>query len=478
MTAVKENQDVYFASFDLLQKKLAAGEPSWLQAIRKAAIDRFAELGFPTTHNEEWKYTNVAPIARVPFQPVVGATPAALELERLPFADLECSRLVFVNGHYCPELSSLGVLPQGMKAGRLAEALAASRQKNGSTLLEEHLARYASFHNHPFVALNTAFMEDGALVEIPRDVVLPRPILLLFLATANGQPRSDRGQPPVVHPRNLILVGRGSQVSFIEGYVGLDVAPLPGARSEQPEKGIYFTNAVTEVVADEGAVIDYCKVQQEGDASFHLATLQVHLARSSNVTTHSIALGGALVREEINTVLDGEGAECLLDGLYVVSGTQHVDNRTVIDHAKPHCGSRELYKGVLDGHSSGVFNGKIIVRKDAQKTDSKQSNKNLLLSEDAVVNTKPQLEIYADDVKCTHGATIGQVDQEAIFYLRSRGIGLEEARSLLIQAFAKEILARIKFESLRPRLEEALLERLAKSSEGRRKQSSISGMHR
>jgi Fe-S cluster assembly protein SufD len=445
MTAVKENQDVYFANFDLLQKKLAAGEPSWLQAIRKAAIDRFAELGFPTTHNEEWKYTNVAPIARVPFQPALGAPLAAPELERLPFADLECSRLVFLNGHYCPELSSLGALPQGVKAGHLAGALAASRQKHGSTLLEEHLARYASFHNHPFVALNTAFMEDGALVEVPRDVVLARPILLLFLATTNGQ-------PAVVHPRNLILVGRGSQASFIEGYAGLD---------QQVGEGIYFTNAVTEVVADEGTVIDYCKVQQESDASFHLATLQVHLARSSSVTTHSIALGGALVREEINTVLDGEGAECLLDGLYMVSGTQHVDNHTVIDHAKPHCGSRELYKGVLDGHSSGVFNGKIVVRKDAQKTDSKQSNKNLLLSEDAVVNTKPQLEIYADDVKCTHGATIGQVDQEAIFYLRSRGIGLEEARSLLIQAFAKEIVARIKFEPLRARLNPALLARLA-----------------
>jgi Fe-S cluster assembly protein SufD len=453
MIATSENQDIYLSRFAQLGRRLAGSGQEWLDHIRKGAIERFAELGFPTTRNEDWKYTNVAPIARIPFRtPEQAANGSVLEaLRRSPLADLECSRLVFVDGRYSRELSKISSLPPGVRIGHLAAVLATPN--NGFASLEQNLARYASFENHPFVALNTAFMEDGALIEVPKDIVLGQPIFLLFVSTT-------KGQPTVTHPRNLILVGRGSQASFIEGYVGLDIA----AHSTRPasQQGAYFTNTVTEIVAGEGAVIDYCKVQQESESSFHIATVQVHQERSSSVTTNSIAFGGRLVREEINAVLDGEGAECLLDGLYVVGGTQHVDNHTAIDHAKPHCGSRELYKGVLDGKSTGVFNGKIIVRKDAQKTDSKQSNKNLLLSEDAVINTKPQLEIWADDVKCTHGATIGQVDQEAIFYLRSRGIALEEARNLLLQAFASDIITRIKFEPLRERLNQALRARLAK----------------
>ncbi len=465
MTLVKESQDVYFSSFSRLEEKLVGKEPSWVTSIRTGAFDRFAELGFPTTHNEEWKYTSVAPIASLSFLParyVFNASIAA-RLKRLPFADLECNRLVFINGTYCPGLSSLGDLPAVVTAGNLGAVLAL-----GNVSLEQHLARHAKYEDHAFVALNTAFMEDGAFIEIPKDVVLEKPIYLLFISTANGQ-------PTVVHPRNLILIGWGSQVSFIEAYLGLDVGAdgvRPGsmvaavtAPASRPG-GVYFTNAVTELVAGEGAVVDYCKVQEENERAFHVATLQVHQARSSSVTTHSIAFGGRLVREEVKTVLDGEGAECLLNGLYVINGQQHVDNHTTIDHAKPHCGSRELYKGVLDGHSTAVFNGKIMVRKDAQKTDSKQSNKNLLLSENAVINTKPQLEIYADDVKCTHGATIGQIDPDAVFYIRSRGIALEEARKLLVQAFANDLIARIKFEPLRAQLNKALLARLAKGQQG------------
>jgi Fe-S cluster assembly protein SufD len=377
-----------------------------------------------------------------------------------------------VNGHFSPEFSSLGALPPGAKVGSLAAALAS--RGNGSGTLEEHLARHASFENHAFVALNTAFMEDGAFIDIPKDSVVEKPIALLFVTAPNAQ-------PVVTHPRNLILAGHGSQVSLIEAYVELDAVPpaTPGSKVEPRNSpgsakfdfGIsslekpYFTNAVTEIVAGESAVIDYSRVQQESESAFHVATVKAQQARSSSVTTYSIALGAALAREEVNAVLDGEGAECLLNGLYAIGGRQHVDNHTVIDHAKPHCGSRELYKGVLDGHSTGVFNGKIIVRKDAQKTDSKQSNKNLLLSEDAVINTKPQLEIFADDVRCTHGATIGQVDPEAIFYLRSRGIGLAEARHLLVEAFAHDVIDRIKFAPLRVRLEEALFARLARSYE-------------
>jgi len=452
MIATKEQHDIYLSLFRQQESELVAAGPSWVESIRKAAIHRFAELGFPTTKNEEWKYTNVSPIARTAFQPAPVACkgPGDVSPPSLPLGgttrDLDCVQLVFVDGAYAAGLSSTATLQAGVKVGNLAGALAGKQPSLGA-----HLARYAGFEDHAFVALNTAFMKDGAFIEVAKDVVLDRPIYLLYVSTADGQ-------PTVTHPRNLVLVGRGSQLNIIEAYVGL----------EPPDRdagGVYFTNSVTEVVAGEGAVVDYCKVQQESAQAFHVASLNVQQERSSSVTTHTIAFGGALDREEVTTVLRGEGAESLLHGLYVISGEQHVDNRTVIDHAKPHCSSRELYKGILDGRSSGVFNGKIIVRKDAQKTDSKQSNKNLLLSEDAVINTKPQLEIYADDVKCTHGATIGQIDQEAVFYLRSRGIALAEARALLTQAFASDVIEKIKFEPVRAQLKEALVERLAGKEE-------------
>jgi Fe-S cluster assembly protein SufD len=370
----------------------------------------------------------------------------------------------------------VGSLPAGVRATNLATAFA-----DEPRLLEQHLARYADYQDHAFVALNTAFMEDGGFVHVPKGVILEKPIYLLFIST-----REDR--PSVSHSRNLILIERESQATIIEGYIGLDgVAESRNSKLEsrnsklenRPASGlanfefpvssfghqVYFTNAVTEIVVGEGAVVHHAKLQQESERAFHIATVQIEQERSSNVTNHSVALGGALVREDTNVVLDGEGAENLLNGLYVVAGSQHVDNHTVIDHAKPHCNSREVYKGVLDGASQGVFNGKIIVRKDAQKTDAKQSNKNLLLSEDAVINTKPQLEIYADDVKCTHGATVGQIDPDAIFYLRSRGIGLEEARSLLTYAFANDVLGRINYQPLRDKLKDALFARLAEKSE-------------
>ncbi len=437
MIELKESQDVYFSNFALLEKKLAVKEPSWLGPIRKAAIDRFAELGFPTTRKEEWRFTSVAPIAGTPFQPApsVASEQVADELKRLPFAHLDCSRLVFVNGRYAPALSSTEGLPQGIKAGSLASGLAEPRQS-----LEEHLARHANFQDHAFVALNTAFIEDGAFIEVPKGLVLEKPLVFLFISTAAGR-------PAVSHPRNLILLGPQSQVTLIEAHLGL-------------EKEVYFTNAVTELVVGEGAIADYYKLEDESGPAFHMATLQVHQDRSSNVSTHAISLGGALVRQEVNVVLDGAGAECLLSGLYMADRQQHIDNYTTIDHVKPHCNSRELYKGILDGKSSAVFHGRIVVRKGAQKTDAKQSNKNLLLSDGAVLNTKPQLEIYADDVKCTHGATIGQIDPDAIFYLRSRGIGRQEARSMLTYAFANEMISRIKSEPLRARLTEALFARL------------------
>jgi Fe-S cluster assembly protein SufD len=440
MTAVKNHQETYLSHYRSREKDYAAG-PAWLAEIRRAAIHRFAELGFPTTKNEDWKYTNVATIAQTAFQPVAGASgeTTAEALAWSCFFELDCPRLVFVNGHYNPGVSFLAGLPKGVTAKRLSKALA-----SGNSLLEQHLARYADTRNSAFMALNTALMQDGGFIEIPKGAVVEKPIYVLYVSTTDGR-------PTISSPRTLILAGQESQATFIEGHIGLG-------------EGTYFSNAATEIVAEENAIVEYSKLHQESAAASHVGTVRVEQARNSNVTTHSFSFGGALIREDLIAVLNGEGAEAQMNGLYFTTGRQHIDHHTTLDHAKPHCASREVYKGVLDDQSAGVFNGRVIVRKDAQKTDSKQSNKNLLLSEDAVINTKPQLEIFADDVRCTHGATIGQVDQEAIFYLRSRGIGLSEARKLLTFAFANDIIDRVKFTPLRDRLRDALFQSLAKRS--------------
>jgi len=437
MLGVTEEKDLYLSSFTQFEKTHSQTEPSWVGDIRKGAIARFIKLGFPTTRNEDWRFTSVAPIAKIPFGlaafPSNGVT--GKTLERFTFGNWASHTLVFLNGHFSQKLSSLRTLSRGAQLSNLATAL--RRDPAG---LEAQLGRYANYDDHPFVALNTAFISDGAFVYIPKDTIVEEPIHLLFIATASGEPQ-------VSHPRNLIVAGANTQAKIVESYVGLDNA-------------VYFTNAVTEIVAGENSVIDHYKLQRESVHAFHVATLQIQQARSTSFSTHSISMGGALVRNDVNAVLDGEGCESVLNGLYLVRGQQHVDNHTKIDHAKPHCSSRELYKGILDEKARGVFNGRIIVRPGAQKTDSKQTNKNLLLSEEALVNTNPQLEIYADDVKCTHGATIGQLSADALFYLRSRGIRLGTARNLLTYAFASDITGRIKIEPIRRELENVLFSRL------------------
>jgi Fe-S cluster assembly protein SufD len=443
MVGVSQELESYLSDFEGFEKNRAVKGPPWVHQIRQAALSRFAALGFPTSRHEdvnlreEWKYTNMAPLVKVRFQPAAyernGLTADALA--RVAFGRSACTQLVFVNGYYARELSSLGSLPEGVKAGSLAATLNAD-----PALVKPHLARYASYQGHPFVALNTAFMADGAFVYIPQDKVIEEPIHLLFVSTTHEK-------PIVSHPRNLIVVDNDSQATIVESYVSL-------------ENDVYCTNVVSEICGGENAIITHYRLQQESQEAFHIATVQAHLQRSSNFSSHSIALGGALVRNDVNAVLAGEGSECTLNGLYMVTGHQQVDNHTRIDHEKPHCSSRELYKGILDGKSKGIFNGKIYVHKAAQKTDAKQTNKNLLLSEDAVINTKPQLEIYADDVKCTHGSTIGQLDQDAMFYLRSRGIGPQAARRLLAYAFASEIITQIKIEPVRVQLDNLLTTRL------------------
>ena len=399
--------------------------PAWLQPLRESAFRRFAELGFPTTHDEEWRFTNVAPIARTTFAPgrtgQVATKPAKGPIQ-----------LVFANGHL---LTRPETLPAGLQAGGFADDPAA---------VEKHLGKYASFDQNAFVALNTAMTQDGALIRVARGAVIAEPIEIFYLTNAANAPIAT-------HPRALILIGENAQCSIVERYQGAG-------------EGAYFTNAVTEIVVAEGAVVDHYKVQQETLAAYHVATIQAQLGRSSVFASHSISLGGALVRNDANCTLS-EGSEGTLNGLYIVNGTQHIDNHTAIDHAQPHAVSHELYKGILDGKSHAVFNGKIFVRKDAQKTDSKQTNKNLVLSDDAVVDTKPELQILADDVRCTHGATIGQLDAESLFYLQSRGIGKEDARNLLVFAFAQDVVDRIKVQSLRDSLEKILFEKFHEHAE-------------
>ena len=375
--------------------------------LRERAAETFAKLGWPTTRIEEWRYTSLAPLTKVDWRfddtPGIVDTPATL-------AGRAALELVFLNGRMMRQTGET----------RFGTA--------------EEVGRYADWERNAMVALNTANMQDGARIEVPANMVVNGFIHLLFVG---------RGDGIWSHPRNLIVVGSNAQVAIVETYIGT---------------GSYFTNAVTEIAAGDGAVVDHYKLECESPEAFHIGNVFIHQERAAQVTSRSVAVGGALARMETNVTLAGEGAGIVLDGLFVGSGTQHLDNRTVIDHVKPHCESHELYKGVLDGSARGVFDGRIIVRPDAAKTVSRQENRNLLLSETAIVDSKPTLEIHNDDVKCNHGSTIGQIEQEPLFYLRSRGIGEEEARNLLVYAFASEIVDRMKIEPVREQVRRALFQ--------------------
>jgi Fe-S cluster assembly protein SufD len=426
----------YLTQFDADAGRSKA--PAWLQAIHRSGISHFAELGFPTMALEDWIFCNVTPIAKLPFKPflqpsVHGLSPA--EIAPFLFDGFEGPRLAFVNGHYSAELSSVGKIEGGIRVMSLAAAVAA-----GEPALEAHLSRYASADENGFSALNTAFFRDGAFIFVPAGRVLECPVHILNV-TAGGDPGVTS------HPRHLVIAQANSQVKVVESYVS--------TRSTA-----HFTNAVTELVAGEGARLEHCKFQEEHIEAFHVGTTQAHVGRGSHVTCHSISSGARIARHQLNMLMAEPGGDCIMNGLYLVGGKQLVDHHTIADHAKPNCGSHEFFHGILGGQSRGVFNGKIFVRKDAQKTDAKQTNRNLLVSDKAMVDTKPQLEILADDVKCTHGATVGQMNEEAIFYLRSRGIGQAGARQMLVHAFAGEIVNRISVEPVRRHLEKLLGERI------------------
>lgn len=428
----------YLDAFVSRRDDLTGGGRAWTAPFREQAMARFAERGFPTTRDEAWRYTSVAPIAGGSFDPETPARADALTpdlFQQLTFEPWECSHVVFLNGRFARDMSRIGTLPSGVRFMSLEDALEKER-----ALVEPHLTRCAEFTDQPFADLNTAFLGDGVFLYIPKGTVIEEEIHLLFVTTSNGT-------QALSHPRNLVVVEEEAQVTLVESYAGIG-------------SDVYFTNAVTEIAAGAGAVVNHYRLQRESTSAFHVGSLGVRLGRDSRVASHSIALGGRLVRQDVSALLDGQGADCTLNGLYVLSGAQHVDNHTVIDHASPHCSSRELYKGVLDDHSRGVFDGTIIVRPDAQKSDARQSNKNLLLSEDALADSKPTLIIEADDVKCSHGATIGQLDEDAMFYLRSRALSLETARSLLTHAFASDIVSRIGVEAVRAGLDCLLFTRL------------------
>jgi Fe-S cluster assembly protein SufD len=390
-----------------------------LESLREAGRARFRALSLPGPHTEDWRFTNLAPLLRVPLELAEVHTPVDL---RAPAA---VDRIVFGNGAYQKSLSSATGQLDGLTWGPLSLG-AAPRE----------LGNVADYHSHLFTALNTALVHDGFFIVVPEGRELS-PIEIVYHTQGGGRPIATQ-------PRTLIVAGKNSRATFIERYVG-------------PDGETYLTNAVTEVVVGAGAVVDHYKVQQESTQAFHIANTQVVLSGKSNFSSHYLGLGGGLVRNEVRVRFDEERAEATVNGVYLAGGRQHHDHFTEIDHARAHCASHELYKGILDGRAEAVFNGKIVVRPDAQKTDAKQTNKVLLLSEDATINTKPQLEIFADDVKCTHGATVGQLDADMIFYLRARGLDLATARRLLTFAFANDIVGRIQVDALRDELENTIL---------------------
>jgi Fe-S cluster assembly protein SufD len=416
-----------------LSLELRGAESERLRELRLAAAAHFERAGFPTTRQEEWRFTNLAPLARTELFPVEPLRIDAAEVA--PFAFADCHQVVVVNGRVAPELSDLDGLPQGVFVGGLSEALTAHPE-----LVEPWLARYADFEGRPSVALNTAFFEDGCVVSLPRGALVEKPIHILVVAVPGARATA-------AFPRNLIIAAESSQATVIEQFATIG-------------EGAYLTAPVTEVSLAANAVVDHYKLQRESTEAFHLATMHVELDRDGNFSSHSISWGGGLVRNDVHAVLAGEGCEATLNGLYMVEGTQLIDHHMRVEHVAAHCDSHELYKGILEGRSRAVFSGRIYVHKGAQKTDAKQTNRNLLLSKQAVCNSNPQLEIFADDVKCTHGSTVGQLDETAIFYLRSRGIGEDAAKSLLTYAFAVDIVERVKVPAVRRELEEFLFRRL------------------
>jgi len=440
-------KDRILADFHAFSGNGAPVAPAWLRDLRIAGIEQFEAAGFPNSREERWRFTSVKSLSEAPYSlhRNLDSSVSLEDAEPYLLSAGSDQRIVFVNGQYSAVLSVHRGGPRGISLNALS-ALSTSELR----VLERHLAKYADPADNPFTALNTAFIADGALIHVPRGLVVEQPIQLLYLST-----RAE--EPTVRHPRNLILVEPGASATVVEKYIGLS-------------DGEYWTNVVTEIVLGEDARLNVYRVQREGKAGYHTATTQSEQARGSEFTLATIELGGALSRHDINAVLNGEGAECSLYGLSQLQGRQHVDHHTTVYHAMPNCRSWELFNGIYDDRSRGVFTGRIVVKPGAQKTDSKQTNNNLLLSDSARADSQPQLEIYADDVKCTHGATLGPIDERALFYFQSRGIAAEAARNLITYGFGVEILNQIGIPELRQSLDEVVHATLERGAKRRRRE--------
>ncbi len=416
-------------------------ENDWFSKQRQSAFDIFQESGFPNTRVEDWKYTDVKPIAKNTFSNITESNMASdnNEIDEILIKGLDCINLVFINGAYSEKYSDIKNISNKIVIKSMADALI-----NDESLLKKHLTKHINQELNSFTALNTAFIQDGAYINISANTNIDKPINITYISR-------DSNHPFATHPRNLIVMGENSNATIIENYVGSG-------------KVNYFTNSVTETVLLQGAVLKHYKIQQEGSSAFHIASLNTSQSKDSRFESHLVSIGGALVRNNINASLNEEGAEIIMNGLYMTEDVQHVDNHTRVDHLKPHTQSHQNYRGVLNGKSRGVFNGKVVVHPQAQKIEAYQNNANLLLSDDAEIDTKPELEIYADDVKCTHGATVGQLDDDMLFYLRSRAVDEKTARSLLTYAFADEVISEINLKEIQNKLERLIIGRLPDSS--------------
>lgn len=431
------SKDFYIENFKTFENKLNGEAKTPLHQLRKNALKQFAETNFPTQRNEEWKYTDVSSIVKQNFIPAVNCEPVVFTKEEIGsflFKDFDSYLMVFVNGVYIDSLSNVTDLPKGLTIGSLKKIYA-----ENPALIDKYLGKLAKDEN-AFNSLNTSYAVDGAVVIVPKGMVVEKPIQVLYL-------NSSSNENILASPRNLIVAEENSQVSFIANYRGV------GEKS-------YLNNTVTEIYSAEYSVVNLYKIQNESDEAYHIEKVQAEQKKNSIFNHYNITFGGSIVRNDINSVLDGENIETHYYGLYMINGKQHVDNHTFVDHAKPNCMSNELYKGILDDNARGVFNGKIIVRQDAQKTNAYQQNKTILLSKTATIDTKPQLEIFADDVKCSHGATVGHLDDTSEFYIRSRGVPQELAKSMLIRAFANDVIETIKIEPLKEQINHMIFEHL------------------
>ncbi len=441
MTESNEINKWYVSLFNEFEKNLNGESKLPVHQLRKKAIEDFSLLSFPTKKNEEWRFTNITPLIQNKFN-LTGKVPSVkkTELDRFRFNGMKSPLMVFINGSFSEELSELSSIKDKITAKNISSAI-----KENDPQIKKYFAKYADSSNQIFTALSTAFIKDGAFVHVPENIVMEEPLHILFLSASNEE-------KILSHPRNLFIADKNSQISIIEHYAGLD-------------ESVYFTNAVTEISVGENAVVRHTKFQEESKSSFHISRMETVQESNSNFTSNMISFGAEIARNDFNTRFIGTGGESELNGLFMTDNSQLFDAHTLIDHASPHCNSHELYKGILDDKSRGVFNGKVIVRKDAQKTNAFQENNNIILSNEALVNTKPQLEIFADDVKCSHGATIGQLDNDALFYLKTRGIGEKASRDILIHAFASDVVRRIKIKEIRDHIENILTEKFSRKNE-------------